>query len=50
MTSSTTDFLTTAQRVIRREAEALGMLADGLDGAFTAAVEMILQAEGRVIV
>lgn len=50
MTSSTIDFLTTAQRVIRREAEALGMLADTLDGAFTAAVEMILKAEGRVIV
>lgn len=50
MTSSTTDFLTTGQRVIRREAEALGMLADSLDGAFTAAVEMILRAEGRVIV
>ena len=50
MTSSTTDFLTTAQRVIRREAEALEMLADTLDGAFTAAVEMILKAEGRVIV
>lgn len=50
MTSSTTDFLTTGQRVIRREAEALTMLADSIDGAFTAAVEMILRAEGRVIV
>jgi arabinose-5-phosphate isomerase len=50
MTSSTTDFLTTGQRVIRREAEALEMLADSLDGAFTAAVEIILKAEGRVIV
>lgn len=50
MTSSTTDLLATGQRVIRREAEALAMLADSLDGAFTAAVEMILRAEGRVIV
>lgn len=50
MTSSTTDLLATGQRVIRREAEALTLLADGLDGAFTAAVEMILRAEGRVIV
>ena len=50
MTSSTTDFLSTARRVIRREAEALGMLADSLDGAFSAAVDLILRAEGRVIV
>ncbi|MBU9697975.1 KpsF/GutQ family sugar-phosphate isomerase [Rhodobacteraceae bacterium HSP-20] len=50
MTSSTTDFLSTARRVIRREAEALGMLADSLDGAFSAAVDLILKSQGRVIV
>ena len=50
MTSSTTDFVATGRRVIRREAEALAMLADGLDGAFSAAVDLILRAEGRVIV
>jgi arabinose-5-phosphate isomerase len=50
MTSSTTDLLATGRRVIRREAEALAMLAEGLDGAFAAAVELILNASGRVIV
>ena len=50
MTSSTTDFLATARRVIRRESEALAMLADGLDGAFSAAVDLILKSQGRVIV
>lgn len=38
------------RRVITREAEALALLADGLDGAFSEAVECILGAEGRVIV
>ena len=54
MTSSTTDagnpFLATARRVIRREAEALSMLADRLDGSFAAAVDLILRTEGRVII
>lgn len=50
MTSSTTDFLATARRVIRREAEALTLLADSLDGAFAQAVQTILDARGRVIV
>ena len=53
MTSSTTDaadFLTTARRVITREAEALATLSATLDGGFTMAVEMILAAQGRVIV
>lgn len=50
MTSSTTDFLATARRVIRREAEALGLLADSLNGAFAEAVQTILDAKGRVIV
>ncbi len=51
MTSSTTeDFTTTGRRVLRREAEALSLLADALDGTFDAAVDIIMQAKGRVIV
>ncbi len=51
MTSSTTeDFTTTGRRVLRREAEALALLADTLDGSFDAAVDIIMQAKGRVIV
>ena len=50
MTSSTTDFRATGRRVIRREAEALAMLADHLGASFDQAVELILAAPGRVIV
>jgi arabinose-5-phosphate isomerase len=51
MTSSTTDaLLATARRVITREAEALQLLAAGLDGSVARAVEVILDAKGRVIV
>jgi arabinose-5-phosphate isomerase len=55
MTSSTTDatptdLAATGRRVLRREAEALAMLADGLDGAFAQAVSLVMQAQGRVIV
>ena len=60
MTSSTTDplsnqplpdqLLATARRVVLREAEALGMLADSLNGNFAAAVRLILDSKGRVIV
>jgi arabinose-5-phosphate isomerase len=55
MTSSTTkpsgtDFLATGRRVIRRESEALDILADELNGSFGQAVEMIMAATGRVIV
>ncbi len=53
MTSSTTDaqaLLATARRVIRREADALSLLESSLDGAFTDAVQTILNATGRVIV
>jgi arabinose-5-phosphate isomerase len=50
MTSSTTDFLTTARRVVTREAEALGLLASALDDSFARAVEVIMAAKGRVIV
>ena len=50
MTSSTTDPLTTARRVIAREAEALVMLGDALNGSFTAAIDLIMAVKGRVIV
>ncbi|MBJ6723149.1 KpsF/GutQ family sugar-phosphate isomerase [Geomesophilobacter sediminis] len=39
-----------AKRVIRVEAEALASLAESIDGAFEKAVQMILEAKGRVIV
>jgi len=54
MTFSTTDlgtdFLAAGQRVIRREAEALGILADHLGPSFAQAAEVIMAAQGRVIV
>ncbi len=50
MTSSSIDFLATGRRVIRREAEALGALAAALGDSFAAAVELLMQGEGRVIV
>jgi arabinose-5-phosphate isomerase len=50
MTSSTTDFLATARRVIATEAEALTTLSAALDENFAKAVEVILAAKGRVIV
>ncbi len=50
MTSSTTDYLDTARRVIAIELEGLRQLSDSLDGNFTRAVELILGARGRVIV
>lgn len=50
MTSSSTDFLTTGRRVIRREAGALQALADGLDGGFSRALHLLMAAKGRVIV
>jgi arabinose-5-phosphate isomerase len=43
-------FLTTGRRVIQREAEALGLLEAALDHSFAEAVDLILQATGRVIV
>ena len=45
-----TVFLTTGRRVIAREAQALGLLSDAIDGSFADAVELILGAPGRVIV
>ena len=50
MTSSTTEFLTTGRRVIAREAEALALLCDSLNGNFAEAVDLLLKAKGRVIV
>ncbi|MCL7465446.1 KpsF/GutQ family sugar-phosphate isomerase [Phaeovulum sp. NW3] len=50
MTSSTTDYLATARRVIGIEAEGLAQLAQTLDDSFARAVELILKARGRVIV
>ena len=45
-----TRFLDTARRVIRAEADALISLADALDATLAQAVELILNAQGRVIV
>lgn len=50
MTSSTTDYRATGQRVIRREAEALAVLADTLGDSFGQAVAVLLASSGRVIV
>lgn len=52
MTSSTTnqDLLAVGRRVISREAEALAILAAGLDNSFAQAAELIMAATGRVIV
>jgi arabinose-5-phosphate isomerase len=50
MTSSTTDPLSIARRVIGLEAQALGDLAASLDDSFTKALETILAAKGRVVV
>lgn len=48
--TSKTPFIDTAKRVIRTEAEALKMMADRLDGSFRAAIDLLLNANGRVIV
>lgn len=48
--TETDSFLTTARRVIRAEADALGVLETSLDGGFTRAIRAILDAPGRVIV
>lgn len=50
MTSSTTDLITTARRVIAAEAEALGALAASIGPEFEAACARILACTGRVIV
>ncbi len=43
-------FTDTARRVIRAEADALNAMADALDGGLSDAVEMILNAKGRIII
>jgi len=43
-------FLDTARRVIRAEADALAALADALDSRFGDAVDLILNAKGRIII
>ncbi len=45
-----TGFLDTARRVIRTEAEALAALESGLNSEFDRAVQLLLDAPGRVIV
>ncbi|WP_298915962.1 KpsF/GutQ family sugar-phosphate isomerase [uncultured Roseobacter sp.] len=45
-----TPFIDTARRVIRAEADALKTLADGLDGRFREAIDLLLNSKGRVIV
>lgn len=40
----------TAKRVLKIEAEAVLALADRLDGSFNDAIEMILSAQGRVVI
>ncbi len=49
MTTSET-FLATARRVIGIEVDGLRALSAALDGSFAAAIDLILQAKGRVIV
>lgn len=48
--SNDTPFIDTARDVIRAEADALGTLADSLDSSFREAVDLLLNAHGRVIV
>ncbi len=43
-------FLDTAKRVILTEADALNQLAQGLDGGFARAIDLLLGVRGRVIV
>ncbi|MBY0349973.1 KpsF/GutQ family sugar-phosphate isomerase [Tabrizicola sp.] len=50
MTSSSIDLTATGRRVIRREAEALARLGDALDDSFARALDLLMAAEGRVIV
>lgn len=48
--AQTDAYLATAKRVIRQEAEALGLLADSLGDNFEAAISLILAARGRTII
>ncbi len=48
--TDTEAFLRTARQVVTDEARALDVLAEGLDEQFAEAVQMILQAKGRIII
>ena len=48
--NSKTPFIDSARDVIRAEAEALSTLADSLDENFRNAIDLLLNAKGRVIV
>lgn len=48
--TDTEAFLKTARQVVTDEARALGVLADSLDAHFAEAVQLILQATGRIII
>ncbi|UWQ37165.1 KpsF/GutQ family sugar-phosphate isomerase [Leisingera aquaemixtae] len=48
--TDTEKFLVTARQVITDEAQALNALAESLDERFAEAVQLILQAKGRIIV
>ena len=48
--TETERFLATARQVVTDEARALDALAGSLDGRFADAVQMMLEAEGRIIV
>ena len=48
--TETEAFLRTARQVVTDEARALDVLADGLDEHFAEAVQLILQATGRIII
>ena len=48
--TNTSKFLETAKRVISIEADALHQLASSLDDNFDAAVALLINAKGRVII
>ena len=43
------DAIAVGRRVLAAEAEGLAQLSAGLDGAFTAAVETLFNAKGRIV-
>lgn len=50
MTTENNSVRTAAARVLRLEAEGLGLLADGLDEKFDAAVDLLSQITGKLVV
>ena len=48
--TDTEKFLATARQVVTDEARALDLLAGSLDSRFAEAVQMILEAKGRIII